>query len=282
MTRQHIDCSCLYTNATKFIKSCFTYSCDKHTNTSHTGSHQHHEPVNVMPKIGWASSTLPTKLGGANPRSMGTQNCGWIPTPLTTTTYQAQVPHQIRSSPENKVQITTEVQELLYKGVIVKTTYTTELSVLNFSGCLPLDSYSPRPSTLSHLPMKREDLHVSMPTIWSLSSTQEGVHKIAETSCGLPETKWLSSHNVPRWHANATSVQGPTTTGDPTYLPIIQVLGVSGEPEEICTNSNSGDRVSGLPSVLSNYGALDSLEKLRKIQRMPGICWIENMWQWGK
>ena len=44
MTRQHTDCFCLYTNPTKFIKSCFTYLCDKHTNTTYTGSHQHHEP----------------------------------------------------------------------------------------------------------------------------------------------------------------------------------------------------------------------------------------------
>ena len=44
ITRQHTDCFYLCTNPTKFIKSCFTYSCDKHTNTTYTGSHQHHEP----------------------------------------------------------------------------------------------------------------------------------------------------------------------------------------------------------------------------------------------
>ena len=43
---------------------------------------------------------------------------------LTTTPYQAHVPHQIRCSPENKVQITTEVQELLDKGVILETQLT--------------------------------------------------------------------------------------------------------------------------------------------------------------
>ena len=43
---------------------------------------------------------------------------------LTTTPYQAHVPHQIRCSPENKVQITTEVQELLDKGAILETQLT--------------------------------------------------------------------------------------------------------------------------------------------------------------
>ena len=76
--KQHKDCNVFFT--TKFIKSCFMYSCDKHTDTSHTGSYQHHEPVNRVPKIGWASSILPTKLGSANSRSMGTPNCGWLPT----------------------------------------------------------------------------------------------------------------------------------------------------------------------------------------------------------
>ena len=31
MTRQHTDCSSLYGNAKCFIKSCFIYSCNKHT-----------------------------------------------------------------------------------------------------------------------------------------------------------------------------------------------------------------------------------------------------------
>ena len=57
-TRQHTECFSLYTNVTDFIKSCSTYSYDRHTNTLHTGSHQHHEPVNNMPKTGQASSTL--------------------------------------------------------------------------------------------------------------------------------------------------------------------------------------------------------------------------------
>ena len=133
MTRQHTDC--LYTNATKFIKSCFTYSCDKHTNTSHTGSHQHYEPVNIMPKIGWASSTLPTKLGGANSRSMGTPNCGWLPTRTDNNSLPGPC------APSNKV-FTREQGSDSHRGSrttgqrdnLGDATYTTELCVSNFPG----------------------------------------------------------------------------------------------------------------------------------------------------
>ena len=54
-----------------------------------------------------------------------------------------------------------------------------------------------------------------MPTLWSLNSTHS-VHKTAEARGGLPETEYLSSHNIPRQHANATSEQWPTTTDDQT------------------------------------------------------------------
>ena len=244
---------------------------------------------------------------------------------LTTTPYQTHVPHQIRCSPENKVQITTEVQELLDKGAILETQLTPQnfvsqiflvekkgggqRPVINLKGlnqfvktehfkmeralqdgrpsptprfltatrldgkdgsegCIPSDPYSSRPSTPSHLPMGREDLHVSMPTLWSLSSTQ-GVHKTAETSGRLPETKWLSPHNILRRHATAAPGQGPTTTGDPTHLPIIGELGVNGKPEKIHTDTNPGARISGLPSVLSNNETLDSL---REIKEDPTGC----------
>ena len=269
-----------------------------------------------MPKIGWASSTLPTKLGGANSRSMGTPNCGWLPT----RTDDNSLPGPC--APSNKV-FTREQGPDNHRGS--RTTGqrgnlgdTTELCVSNFpggkkgwgsetcykpkgsqsicedralqdgrptptprsltatrlddkdgsEGCLPSDPYSSRPSTPSHLPMGREDLHVSMPTLWSLSSTQ-GVHKTAETSGRLPETKWLSPHNILRRHATATPGQGPTTTGDPTHLPIIGELGVNGKPEKIHTDTNPGARISGLPSVLSNNETLDSL---REIKEDPTGC----------
>ena len=117
--KQHKDCNLLCT--TKFIKSCFMYSCDKHTDTSHAGSYQHHEPVNRVPKIGWASSILPTKLGSANSRSAAVQTVAGYHLELTSALHQATVPQQIHCSPESKTQITTEVLELLNKGAIVET-----------------------------------------------------------------------------------------------------------------------------------------------------------------
>ena len=154
--------------------------------------------------------------------------------------------HQIRCSPENKVQTSTEVQELLDKGVIRET----QLTPQNFVSQI-------------FLVEKRVGSETSDKLKGSQSIYEDRtLHKIAETSGGFPETKRLSSHNIPRRHANATSGQGPTTIGDPTYLPIMQELGVSGEPEEICTDPNPRDRVSGLPSVLSNNEALDSLREI--------------------
>ena len=87
-----------------------------------------------MPNTGWTSSTLPTKLRGADSRLMGTPNLGWIPTRTNNNPLSGPyVSHQMRCSPENEVQITTEVQELLYKGAILgDTTNTTELCVSNF------------------------------------------------------------------------------------------------------------------------------------------------------
>ena len=321
MTRQHTDC--LYTNATKFIKSCFTYSCDKHTNTSHTGSHQHYEPVNIMPKIGWASSTLPTKLGGTYSRSMGTPNCGWLPT----RTDNSSLPGPC--APSNKV-FTKEQgpdnhrgsRTTGQRGNLGDTTYTTELCVSNFpggkkgwgsetcdkpkgfqsicedralqdgrpsptprsltatrldgkdgsEGCLPSDPYSSRPSTPSHLPMGREDLHVSMPTLWSLSSTQS-VHKTAETGGRLPEKKWLSPHNILRRHATATPGQGPTTTGDPTHLPIVGELGVNGKPEKSILKPTQELEFLGFHLCSVKMRLLIPSEKLRKIQQDARHLW---------
>ena len=133
MTRQHSDCYCLYSNTTKFIKSCFTYSCDKHTDTSHTGSHQHHEPVNIMPKIGWASSTLPSKLEIADSRSMGAPNCGWVPTKIDNNSLPATcAPSNMvltrKQGSDNHQSPRTTGQ----RGNLGDTPYTTELRVSNF------------------------------------------------------------------------------------------------------------------------------------------------------
>ena len=99
MTKQHTESSSMF--SIKFIKNCFMYSCVEHTGILHTGSNQHNEPINYVLKIGWTSCILPTKVGGANPRPMCTTNCGLE---LTEAPTQARVPHQMRSSPENKPQ----------------------------------------------------------------------------------------------------------------------------------------------------------------------------------
>ena len=87
MTRQHTDYMSMF--STKFIENCFMYSCVKHTSILHTGSNQHNEPVNGIPKIGWASCILSTKLGGVNSRLMGTADYGWLPLELREASTQA-------------------------------------------------------------------------------------------------------------------------------------------------------------------------------------------------
>ena len=63
----------------QFIKSCDLYLVTDPTGTSHTGPHKQHEPVNRVPKSGWASVTLYIKLGSVDLRSVGSPNCGWLP-----------------------------------------------------------------------------------------------------------------------------------------------------------------------------------------------------------
>ena len=135
MTKQHKDCYSLYANATNFIKSHFSYSCDKHTVTPHTGSHQYYEPVNKVPKVGWASSILPTKLGGVNSGPVGTPNCGWLP--IRTNLGALPGPR----APSNKV-LTKEHGPNNHRGPGTPgqrgnredTTHTTKLCVSNFLG----------------------------------------------------------------------------------------------------------------------------------------------------
>ena len=69
-----------YNTCDKSIKFCDQYSVTGFTNTSHTGSYKQHEPVNKLLKRGWQSVTLQTKLGSADSGSVGSPNCGWLPT----------------------------------------------------------------------------------------------------------------------------------------------------------------------------------------------------------
>lgn len=68
---------------TKFIKCCYTYAGNKHTDLSFTGTYKHYEPVNKLPKNGRASGLLFTKLGSVNPGPMGPLSCGLLPAKLT-------------------------------------------------------------------------------------------------------------------------------------------------------------------------------------------------------
>ena len=53
-------------------------------------------------------------------------------------------------------------------------------------------AYFPMEREVMHLPMEGESIHVLMPTLRSLSSTQS-VHKTAEASDEFPQTKRLLS-----------------------------------------------------------------------------------------
>ena len=319
MTRQHIDCFSLYGNATRFIKNCFTYSCDKHTDTSHTGSHQHYEPVNIMPKIGWASSILPNKLEGVNPRSMGAPDCGWIPT----RTYNNSLSEACASS--SKV-CTREQDPNNYRGLGTSgqkgncgcTAFTTELCVSDLpgskkgwgsetsnkpkgsqsicedrtlqggrssptprsftttgldgkdgpEGCLSPDPYSSRLPTPPYLPVGGEDLHVPIPTLWPLSSTQS-VYKTAKASGGFSQTDWLSSHSIPGRYPNITSGQGSATTSGPINLSAFRESGVDGEPHKIHIDAHPRTRVSRFPSELGDNEAYNSF---RETPENPAGC----------
>ena len=86
--------------------------------------------------------------------------------------------------------------------------------------CLSPDPHPSKPPARPHFPVGEGDLHVPMPILWPLNSTQS-VYKTAEASGGFPETKRLLSHDIHKRCAIATSGQGPTTTGEPTDLPAI-------------------------------------------------------------
>ena len=281
MTRQHTDCKSVF--STKFIKNCFIYSCVKHTGMLHTGVNEHNEPVNCVPKIGWASSILPTKLGGANPRSMGTADCGWLPPRVDrgSSTEKSASPNKMFTRGQ-------EPDNLRGSGALVQrgsggdTSLTKELCVPDlpggkegwgsetsdklegsqpicegrtlqdgrpslaprpptvtgldgkdgFEGCLPSSAHPSRLSTPSHLPMGGENLQVSMPTFWPISSTQSVYKAVEEASSGLPETEWVSSDHLSRRSADDASGQSSAGANYPTDLSTVREPGVNGESEK--------------------------------------------------
>ena len=80
MTINSGTCTTNSVMCTKFIKCCYTYAGNKHTDITLTGTHKHNKPVNKLPKIGWASGLLPIKLANINPGPMGSPSSGWLPT----------------------------------------------------------------------------------------------------------------------------------------------------------------------------------------------------------
>ena len=91
--------------------------------------------------------------------------------------------------------------------------------------------------------MGGEDLHVLMPTLQSLNSTQS-VSKTTEASGEFHDTEQSQF---------------------PTDLPVIQEWGVNGETEEVYTDARLGVRFYRLPSVLSNNEAFNSHREIKKI-----------------
>ena len=312
MTRQHKDCSTIF--STKFIKNCFMYSCVKHTGILHTGSNQHNEPVNHMPKIGWASCILPTKLGGVNPRPMGTANCGWLPPGVD------RGPNTGQSASSNEM--FTRRQEsgrlrgsgtLVQRGNCRDTNLPKELCVPDFpsgkegwgpetshkpegsqplcedralqdggsslaprspavtgldgkdglEGCLPSSAHPPRLSTPPHISVGKENLQVSMPTFWPVSSTQ-GVYKATEASSGLPETDRLSSDHLPGRPTDNASGQSSVGANYSADLSTVREPGANCESNEIHTDPNSGVGIPGFSIVLNDNEIITTLQETSK------------------
>ena len=225
------------------------------------------------------------------------QTVGGYQLELTSTPHQTRVPHQIRCSPENMAQISTEVTDLINKGAIIETQVVQQsfvsqiflvekkdggqrpvvnLKCLNqylktehfkmeglhlLPGLLQAqdwmvkldlkDAYLQVPihpnhqHLLTYVPVGRKELHVQMPTIWPVLSTQS-VHQIAEASGGLLEANRLSSNNISGQHANLAPEQEATTPDHPVDLPVAQGPRTYGQPEKVHNKPHSRVGVSGL------------------------------------
>ena len=121
MAKQHKDCFSLYANVINFSKSHFTNSCDRHTDTPHTCSHQH--PMKC-PRLTGSVACSPPNWEGLTQVQLVLQTVGGYQLELKTVPYQAYVPHQIKCSPDSITEITTEVLELQAKGAITETQLT--------------------------------------------------------------------------------------------------------------------------------------------------------------
>ena len=90
------------------------------TNISHTGSHKQLEPVNNL--VGRVSHYLPNWEVLTQDQWV-LQTVAGYHLDLLSTRFQTHMPHQMQTTNENAIFITTEVAELISKGAIVETQY---------------------------------------------------------------------------------------------------------------------------------------------------------------
>ena len=125
--------------------------------------------------------------------------------------------------------------------------------------------------------MGGKNLQVSVPTIWSINSTQ-GVYKTVKASGGLPETECVLTDHLPRQSTIDASGQGSVRTNYPTDLSIVREPGAYGESEKVHTDSHSGVGISGLSVRLSINETIAPLREAPqnsagcKANDAPSIC----------
>ena len=83
MTINSRMCKQFNTCRKSFIKCWDPCSVTRFISTSHSGCYNQHKPVNKPYKAGWLHSTFFPKLGNADPRPLGSTDCGWLPTRFT-------------------------------------------------------------------------------------------------------------------------------------------------------------------------------------------------------
>ena len=302
-----------------FIKSCDKYSTGGFTSTSHTGSHKQHEPVNRMPKSGWASVTLPAKLGSVDSRSMGPPNRGWLPTRLVKCTIpDSQATPNTNHSRECNSNNSRGCRIVNQRGNCRDSAVSTQLCVPDFpggeegwgseacnksegpqpiceartlqdggslpsprsppaggldgqdgpEGCIPSGPNSPRPSTISHLPMGREKLQIHLPTIWPVISTKD-IHQVNETNSRVSKAGGLSPNNIPGRLVDLTSRQGPVTADDSIDLPTFRMFGVDNQSQKISART---DPEAGISWFRDTQSVNDIINSPREIEEDPTGC----------
>ena len=134
--------------------------------------------------------------------------------------------------------------------------------------CLPSSAHPSRLSTPPHLSMGGENLQVSMPTFWPISSTQ-GVYKAAEACSGLSKTEQLSSDHLLRRPADDASGQSSVGANHSTDLSTVPEPGANCESEKIHIDSYSGVGISGISHMLNNN---ETIPPLREVTQNSAGC----------